>query len=176
MYNRFTFKEITPFLQDYITEGKTYLTYYSPQSNIAIHSYNNKLAVSAGGALGENTFKWYKDTLLVATIIGDSTYTPVSPGNYYVEVTNSIATMLTLKSDVVKAKSVTIALCPPTASNTISSDVAGSSYQWQQSTGGTNFNNITNGGNYSGTSTSSLNLINIPSSWYGYKYRCSNQY
>jgi len=167
-YNAFTFKEIVPFTQDYIAKGKKYSTYYSPQANISIHNFNGSLAVSAGGALDNDTFKWYKDSVWVATIIGDSTYTPVSPGKYYVEVTNSIATMLTLSSNVV----VPVALCPPTASATISSDVGASYYQWQQSTDGTNFNDITNGVNYSGTSTSSLNLINIPSSWYGYRYRC----
>jgi len=97
--NRYTFKEIAPFISDYIAAGKTYLVYYSPQLNIPIHRFNNKIAVSAGGDLSDDTFKWYKDSALVATIIGDSTYEPTETGRYYVAVTNSIATDLTLYSD-----------------------------------------------------------------------------
>ena len=37
---------------------------------------------------------------------------------------------------------------------------------------GSGFINISNGANYSGVNTISLNLISLPSSWYGYKYRC----
>ena len=37
----------------------------------------------------------------MATITGDSTYTPTANGNYYVHVTNSIATELTLFSDTI---------------------------------------------------------------------------
>lgn len=61
-------------------------------------------------------------------------------------------------------------LCP-NGSKTIRSNITGASYQWQVNTG-TGFTNIINGVNYSGVNTVALNLINIPSSWYGYKYRC----
>ncbi|MEO7482724.1 MAG: FG-GAP-like repeat-containing protein [Ferruginibacter sp.] len=60
-------------------------------------------------------------------------------------------------------------LCP-NGSKTIRSNITGS-YQWQLNTG-SGFTNITNGVNYSGVTTVALNLVNIPSSWYGYKYRC----
>ena len=63
-------------------------------------------------------------------------------------------------------------LCPPVGNTTLVSTISGSSYQWQLSTDGVNFNNLSNTVNYSGTNTSSLQLINIPSSWYGYQYRC----
>lgn len=46
-----------------------------------------------------------------------------------------------------------------------------SSYQWQLDDG-TGFTNISDNSFYSGTNSDSLNLINVPSSWYGYKYRC----
>jgi hypothetical protein len=98
-YNKYTFKNIAPFLSDYITSGKSYSLNYAPQGNIPIHNFQNKLAVSAGGNLSNDTFKWFKDSLLVATIIGDSTYAPTEPGKYYVEVTNSIATDLILYAD-----------------------------------------------------------------------------
>jgi hypothetical protein len=64
-----------------------------------------------------------------------------------------------------------IDLCPPSAGTTLLSSIAGSNYQWQINAG-TGFNNLTNNSCYSGINTSSLQLINIPSSASGYQYRC----
>src|SRR5690606_3772342 len=55
--------------------------------------------------------------------------------------------------------------------SSISAQVTGSTYQWQVNTG-SGFVDISNGTNYNGASTNSLGLINIPSSFYGYQYRC----
>ncbi len=98
-FNYYTFKDIAPFVSDYINSLKTYTLVYSPQANISVHRFKNKLAVSAGGTLSNDTFKWYKDSVLIATITGDSTYTPSDTGRYYVAVTNSVATDLTLYGD-----------------------------------------------------------------------------
>lgn len=97
--NRFTFNAIEPLVSSYIAAGKTYQFVYSPQANIPIHRYSHKIAVSAGGTLSNDIFKWYKDSVLVATIPGDSSFAAVERGKYYVAVTNSIATDLTLYSD-----------------------------------------------------------------------------
>lgn len=64
-----------------------------------------------------------------------------------------------------------IQFCPPAGSGSISISDPGTSYQWQQDAG-SGFVNLSNNANYSGTSTSTLQLINIPSSRNGYKYRC----
>ncbi len=53
----------------------------------------------------------------------------------------------------------------------INSNITGSTYQWQVNTG-SGFVNITNGVNYSGVNTSKLLLNNLPSTFYGYQYRC----
>ncbi|MEO8821482.1 MAG: T9SS type A sorting domain-containing protein [Ginsengibacter sp.] len=98
-YNKYTFKDISPFVNNYVTSGKTYSLNYAPQGNITIHHYQDKLAVSAGGNLSDDTFKWLKDSILVATNKNDSTFSPTEPGKYYVEVTNSIATDLMLYAD-----------------------------------------------------------------------------
>lgn len=46
-------------------------------------------------------------------------------------------------------------------------------YQWQVSTdNGVTFTNINDNANYSGTTTTTLQLSNISSSWTGYQYRC----
>lgn len=47
----------------------------------------------------------------------------------------------------------------------------GTVYQWQEDNGA-GYLNIVNGARYSGTNTSSLQLINLPGSFSGYKYRC----
>ncbi|HRE62575.1 MAG TPA: hypothetical protein PKU77_02230, partial [Ferruginibacter sp.] len=52
----------------------------------------------------------------------------------------------------------------------IPSNVNGSTYQWQVNTG-SGFTNITNNAVYSGATTKTLTLTNVPSSYYGYQYR-----
>ena len=65
---------------------------------------------------------------------------------------------------------VVVQLCAP-GNTTITSDITGTTYQWQQNTG-SGFSNISNNINFSGTNTITLGLINIPLSWNGYQYRC----
>ncbi|MBC7889475.1 MAG: proprotein convertase P-domain-containing protein [Ferruginibacter sp.] len=62
-------------------------------------------------------------------------------------------------------------LCPPFAGTLLTSNLTGASYQWQLNTG-SGFVNITNNANYSGATTATLQVINAPSSWNGYQYRC----
>ena len=108
----------------------------------------------------------------MATITGDSAYRPTTPGTYYASVTNSVATQLTLNSNPIKAAAVVVPACPAAASVTITSDVSGTGYQWQESVDSLNFYNISDSGNYNGSNMVSLHLLNVPSSWYGRKYRC----
>ena len=61
-------------------------------------------------------------------------------------------------------------LCP-NGSGTLTSKLNGPGYQWQVNTGN-GFINIGNNSNYGGTVTSTLTLTNMPSSFYGYQYRC----
>ena len=51
------------------------------------------------------------------------------------------------------------------------SNITGATYQWQENTG-TNWVNITNGGNYSGATIATLQISNTPSAFNGYRYRC----
>ncbi|MFT3682604.1 MAG: glycosyl hydrolase family 28-related protein [Ferruginibacter sp.] len=62
-------------------------------------------------------------------------------------------------------------LCPGGINSSLLSNITGSSYQWQVNTG-SGFTNAADGTNYAGTTASVLQLNNIPSSWYGYQYRC----
>ena len=54
---------------------------------------------------------------------------------------------------------------------TIISALSGTVYQWQLNTG-SGFSNLSDNANYSGSITKTLQLTNMPSSAYGYQYRC----
>ncbi len=47
----------------------------------------------------------------------------------------------------------------------------GATYQWQVDIG-SGYNNISNGTNYAGVNTATLQINNVPTSYTGYKYRC----
>ncbi len=61
----------------------------------------------------------------------------------------------------------------PNSYNILTSNISGATYQWQVNDG-SGFVNIANNANYAGTTTAKLQLNNIPSSFYGYQYRCFN--
>jgi hypothetical protein len=92
-YNHFTFDGME-LVEQWFGSDAT----YSPQADIPVHQKGNTLSVYAGGTLSNNTYYWYNDGNLVATIHGDSTFTPTVTGGYTVKVKNSIAIALTLKS------------------------------------------------------------------------------
>jgi Leucine-rich repeat (LRR) protein len=73
---------------------------YSPQAHIPLHKNGNLLSVSAGGTLSNNNYIWYKNGQPYVSKVGDSTLT-IDNGVYYVTVSNSVATALTLQSDTV---------------------------------------------------------------------------
>jgi hypothetical protein len=68
---------------------------------------------------------------------------------------------------------VVIALCPPLGNTVIASTLSGTNYQWQVSTDSITFTDISNNSYYSNTNGMNLQLTNVPSSWYGYLYRCT---
>ena len=72
--NRFTFDGLEQLKQRFTT-----LT-ASPQPNISIRYYGNRLSVSAGGTLANNTYKWYKGGSLYRTVTGDSTLATTEKG------------------------------------------------------------------------------------------------
>ena len=72
---------------------------YANQGKIPIQLDGSTLTVNAGGLLANNTYRWYKNDILVANISGNNTYSINDAGTYRAEVTNSIATQLTLISE-----------------------------------------------------------------------------
>lgn len=90
--------------------------------------------------------------------------------SYYSVAVNANATthtsLPTINTQPANASSCTTG----TASFTVAASGAGLSYQWQDFT--SSWNNISNGGVYSGANTSTLTITNPPSGMNGYKYRC----
>ena len=68
----------------------------SAQAYLPLIDLGGKLTVAAGGNVNANTYTWYKDGVFVASITGDSTFTPSFPGNYGVSVRNTALPELTL--------------------------------------------------------------------------------
>jgi len=98
-YNDFTFDGME-------LVAKTFpFAVYNKEALIPVHQSGNALSVSAGGMLSHNTYKWFKceksGIAIVATITGDSVFHPSQRGIYRAEATNSVATELTLSSNII---------------------------------------------------------------------------
>ncbi len=119
-YNKFTFAGMEGIATAYKNIFDTIHYYpdysaYAPQATIPLHYHGRQLSISAGGTLANDTYRWYKDNVLYETITGDSVLTVTTIGNYYVAVTNSIASLLTLFSDTVTITSLPVSLLSFTA-------------------------------------------------------------
>jgi gliding motility-associated-like protein len=101
--NKFTFEGLEEMVSHLDTLSSVENFTYSPQDSIATSQATSILSVSAGGTLSNNTYTWYKNDVLEATNIGDSTLTITQNGDYRCEVTNNIAVNLTLYSQVINA-------------------------------------------------------------------------
>ena len=53
----------------------------------------------------------------------------------------------------------------------LTANITANTYQWQVNAG-SGFVNIANNANYNGANTATLQLVNTPSAWDGYRYRC----
>ena len=80
--------------------------------------------------------------------------------------TNRIAIVRNIIGDPIPTS-----VCPSADSTVLQAGLTGSMYHWQLNTGN-GFADITNGTYYSGTDSATLVLRNVPSSWYGYQFRC----
>ena len=129
--------------------------------------------MSAGGTVSNNTYKWYKvGSGAIGSTSVDSVYYPSSPGSYYAEVSNSIATGLILTSNAVKALGIRASICSGTTNATFTSDISGANYQWQKSIDSLNYTNISNNDDYSGVNSKTLNISKLQAGKYGARYRC----
>ncbi len=127
-----------------------------PGSLITIHGlyFTGTTSVTFGGVAAAS-FNIISDSV-ITVVVGNGSFGSVA-------VTNSFGTG-TLSG-------FNFMLCSGGVNTSLVSNVSGSSYQWQVNNG-SNYTNLSNGINYNGVSSLSLQLNNIPSSWYGYQYRC----
>ena len=106
--NNFTF--------DGIESNISKLDVYSPQGKIPVVANGETLSVDAGGTLANITYRWFKDTLWVATYSGINTHTMTGEGRYSVKISNSLIPDLVLTSvDYIQSGSLPVQLVNFTA-------------------------------------------------------------
>lgn len=90
-FNRFTFEGIEPNIAK--------LDYYAPQKTFSLTSEGGILRANVGGTAANNVYRWYKNGILVATNNITDLYSPTGDGTYRVQVSNSVASSLTMVSE-----------------------------------------------------------------------------
>ncbi|HTN09009.1 T9SS type A sorting domain-containing protein [Agriterribacter sp.] len=78
---------------------------YQNQKTLTLNQNNSILSLTAGGNIANNTYYLYKDSVLIETIKGDSSFPVSEGGKYRVEVTNDQADKLTLYSNPIDVSS-----------------------------------------------------------------------
>jgi hypothetical protein len=102
-----------------------------------------------------------------------------SSGTFYVQVTTAEGSKLSQALVVVRNPNPTLGTQPASISRTygqnatftVSSPTAGALYQWQANTGA-GFTNISDGGQYSGTTTATLTVSAVTADNNGNQFRC----
>jgi hypothetical protein len=95
------------------------IDFYANQAKIDIN-YNvgaKLLTAEAGGIIANNTYKWYRNNALVATIAGNKDYNVTEDGIYYAQVTNSAVPGLTLTTENEVVTTLPVTLVSFSASN-----------------------------------------------------------
>lgn len=117
-------------------------------------NFTGATTVSFGGTAAAS-FTVVADTIITA-VVGNGAFGAVS---------------VTTPAGTITKAGFNYMLCPGGVNTTLLSNSIGNTYQWQVNPG-TGFYNLSEGPNYTGSATYLLSLNNIPSSWYGYQYRC----
>ena len=112
----------------------------------------------------------------------DSLFNPIAGGNSTI-IPNSditiadLGTLYSLDIDVtdfsgfyIGGNQTNISVCAA-SSVSLPTTATGATYKWQVNTGN-GFVNITNGTIYSGVTSKTLSIANVPGTYYGYQYRC----
>ncbi|MNK41706.1 hypothetical protein D3C87_603770 [compost metagenome] len=130
--------------------------------------------VSVTGGSGTYSYAWSPSGGSEATATG------LAAGDYIVTVSDGFDSE-TLSITITEPEAITISTQPEDevlveGGNTVFSVVATNveEYQWQVSSDGTNWNDISNGGtspSYTGVTTNTINITGMPLSYNGYKYR-----
>ncbi|UEG51134.1 S8 family serine peptidase [Ferruginibacter lapsinanis] len=87
---------------------------------------------------------------------------------YYAEFAVNSFSEFWLSKDIITPQAISTCIG---STVTFKAAAYGTSFQWQEDNG-TGYINVVNGPNYAGATTNTLQLINLPGSYAGYKYRC----
>jgi hypothetical protein len=151
-----------------------------PASTINTEIMLNYTGTDDPGGSGIKSYSIYvKDNngppeLYVSNFMGtDTTFIGVAEHSYkfYISATDTAGNIEILR--LVDSVNVLLGqqiICPG-GSTTFGAKFTGSSYQWQVDIG-SGFNNISDGGVYSGTNGFTLSVNNASSTMYGYQFRC----
>ena len=151
------------------------------------NSVTFNIAASGGGL----TYQWQESTnggatfnnvtgaiassyTFVATLVQNGyQYRCVISGTCTPASTSTAATLTVGSTLIINSQPANSILCVG-ANTTFSVNVSGTvTYQWQESiNGGTTYNNIVNGGIYTGATTTTLALTAVPATANNYLYRC----
>lgn len=108
----------------------------------------------------------------------------LAPGSYVITITGTSAPATPQTRDItftinpgtgpaITGQPANQTLCAGGNTSFSITSAAATSFQWQVSTdGGATFNNVTNGGVYSGATTATLSLTGVTGTMNGYRYRC----
>ncbi len=161
-----------------------------PYQNLAYSAVTSNQTGSGSGLIGSGTVSFLdvengagadgiwmtEDDGLLA--ISNSNSIDKGSNNYVSNIPLDILDSARIKNAIVDMGSYEtsfdrmVELCPSATSFTLVSTISGTSYQWQSDNGTGTFTNLTNNVNYSGTNTQTLQILNPPSAWYGYGFRC----
>ncbi len=87
-----------------------YTVIYAPQAAIPLVKNSVELSVSAGGTPANDTFRLYKNGVLIKTQVADSIFVISTTGRYNIKTTNALATNLTLYSDTLDVATLPLTL------------------------------------------------------------------
>jgi len=140
---------------DILVSGKTEGTAFCIYKNTSVAdkiSFDTKIEYAKNGPSG---------ALIVGDVDGD--------GSPEILNANSSSNSISIFKNTITSLSV-FDICR-NGNITITSNSTGATYQWQVNAGN-GFVNLSNNNSYAGANALSLQISNIPSAFYGYKYRC----
>ncbi|MBI5857892.1 MAG: M36 family metallopeptidase [Sphingobacteriales bacterium] len=152
-----------------------------------VGGFTGNIALTATGNPGGTTVTFSTNPLTTVnnstTVTLNNTNT-LAPGSYVVAVTGTSAPATPQTQNItftinpgtgpaITAQPANQTLCAGGNTSFSITSATATSFQWQVSTdGGATYNNVTNGGVYTGATTATLSLTGVTGAMNGYRYRC----
>jgi hypothetical protein len=148
--------------------------------------FSNPIALTSGPAPAGTSISFVPSATVTpgnsVTVRLSGTNT-LAPGTYTVTITGTATgappanivvtyTITAGAGPAITSQPANQTICAGSNTSFSATSATATSFQWQVSTdGGTTWSNVTNGGVYSGATTATLNLTNVPASFNGNRYR-----